>query len=96
MKITNNQLKKMIKEELESTIGVQEGEMRVLGRSMEQLAQDALAALQAAESQASSQAFDKSMGPKGSKSLKLRSAIEQASRILQDAMGEYHTTYLQE
>ena len=93
MKITNEQLKQIIKEELESTIGVQEAEMRVLGPSMEQLAQDAVEALQKAQNLASSQAFDKSMGTKGSKSLKLQSAISEALEMLQDAMGEYNTTY---
>ena len=96
MKITNNQLKQIIKEELENAIGVQEGEMRELGPDMVQIAQDALAAVQQAEELASSQSFDKSMGDKGAKSFQLRSALSQASKIIQDAISEYRTTYLQQ
>ena len=96
MKITNNQLKQIIKEELENAIGVQEGEMRELRPDMVQIAQGALAAVRQAEELASSQSFDKSMGDEGPKSFKLQSALQEASRIIQDALSEYRTTYLQE
>ena len=92
MKITNNKLKQLIKEELENAIGIQEAE----DPDMVQLAQQALTAVQQAEKLASSQSFDKSMGDKGAKSFQLRSALKKASKILDDALGEYRTTYLQE
>ena len=92
MKITNNQLKQMIKEELENAMAMQEAE----GPDMVQIAQQALAAVQEAEKLASSQSFDKSMGDKGAKSFQLRSALSEASKLIQDALGEYQTTYLQE
>ena len=92
MKITNNQLKQIIKEELENAMAMQEAE----GPDMVQIAQQALAAVQKAEKLASSQSFDKSMGDKGAKSFQLRSALSQASKIIQDALSEYRTTYLQQ
>ena len=92
MKITNNQLKQIIKEELENAMTMQEAE----GPDMVQIAQQALAAIQQAEELATSQSFDKSMGDKGAKSFQIRSALSEASKLIQDAISEYRTTYLQQ